>query len=83
MGMWDADEYSSTHIDFHLLVEAVVHDQTVGHPYAMRLHGMAGIVGVVSDIRVIKVCDLFVLATIGAWRVEGRIAHTARGHGAV
>ena len=28
----------ATHVDFHLLVETIVHDQGVSHPYARRLH---------------------------------------------
>ena len=28
----------ATHVDFHLLVETIVHDQCVSHPYARRLH---------------------------------------------
>lgn len=40
------------YVDFHLLVEAIVHDETVGHAYPVRLHGMARNVGVVSASKV-------------------------------
>jgi hypothetical protein len=72
------------HVDFHLLVEAVVHDQTVSHSDTMRLHGMAGVVGVVSDIRVIEVGDFLWLCTVGsARRVQRRTILGRVGHGSV
>jgi hypothetical protein len=70
------------HVNFHLLVEAVVHDETVSHSDTMRLHWMAGIVGVVSDIRVIEVGDFLGLSTIGsARRVQRRTILGRVGHG--
>lgn len=52
-----------THVDLHFLVEAIVHDQAVGHTYAMRLHGVARDVGVVAHIGVVEVGDLLVVGT--------------------
>lgn len=49
---------SDTYVDLHLLVDAIVHDQTVGQPNAMGLHGMAGNVGKVADVRVVEIGDL-------------------------
>lgn len=69
-----------THVNLHLLVQAIIHDQAVGHSYAMRLHGMSSIVGIVSDIRVVEVCDLLRLTSVDTWRIERRIALGARGH---
>ncbi len=45
--------------DLHLLVEAVVQDQRVGHAQAVRLHRMAGSVMEVSHIRIVEVNNLF------------------------
>lgn len=50
-----------THIDFHLLVKAIIHDQAVGHTYAMRLHRMTGDVGIVAHIGVVEVGNLLVV----------------------
>lgn len=46
-------------IDLHLLVDAIVHDQTVGQSYTMGLHRVTSNIGEVSDIRVVEVCHLF------------------------
>ena len=46
-------------VDLHLLVDAIVHDETVGQSYAMRLHGMASDVGEVANVRVVEVGNLF------------------------
>lgn len=51
---------NQTHVNLHLLVQAIVHDQTVGHPYTMRLHRMTRNVGIVSHVRIIKVGNLAV-----------------------
>ena len=70
------------YVNFHLLVEAVVHDKTVSHSDTVRLHGMAGIVGVVSDIRVVEVGDFLWLSIIGsARRVQRRTILGRVGHG--
>jgi hypothetical protein len=70
------------HVDFHLFVKAVVHDKTVGHSDTVRLHGMASVVGIVSDIRVVEVGDFLWLSTIGgARRVQRRTILGRVGHG--
>lgn len=74
------DHGRQTHIDFHLLVKAIIHDQAVCHSYAMRLHGMSSIISVISNIRVVKVGDLLCLSTIDAWGIEWCIALGARSH---
>jgi pyoverdine/dityrosine biosynthesis protein Dit1 len=51
--------WSASYIDFHLLVDTVVHDQAVRQAYAMRLHRMTGDICVVSNIGVVEVCDSF------------------------
>jgi hypothetical protein len=43
------------HIYLHLGVQAIVHDQTMRHAYAMGLHGMAGHIGIVTHVRVVEV----------------------------
>lgn len=40
----------NTHIDFEISVDVVVHDQTVGEPDSVRLHGMARHVGIISNV---------------------------------
>lgn len=44
------EESQGAYVDLHLLINAIVHDQTVCQAYAMRLHRMASDVGVISDI---------------------------------
>jgi hypothetical protein len=46
------------YVNLHLLVQAIVHHQTVGHPDAVRLHRMTRDVGVVANIGVVEVGDL-------------------------
>jgi hypothetical protein len=50
---------NATYVDFHLGVETVVHDQTVRHPYTVRLHRVPRYVGIIANIGVVEVCDLF------------------------
>lgn len=65
------DKVQTTYIYLHLLVRPIVHDQAVGQPYAMRLHGMAGDICIVSDIRIIEVRDLLLRPpSIGGGRVD-------------
>lgn len=45
-------------VDLQLLVQPVVHDQTVSHANPMGFHGMAGVVCIVADIAVVEVRDL-------------------------
>ena len=47
-----------TYIYLHFRVQTVVHDQTMGHPYAVWLHGMPGNIRIVSHVRVVEICDL-------------------------
>ena len=37
-------------VDLHLPVEAIVQEQVVGHPHAVRLHGVALAIVVVTDV---------------------------------
>lgn len=39
-----------TYVDFHLPVQAVVEQQVVGHPDAVRFHGVSLAVVVVPDV---------------------------------
>jgi len=60
-------------VDFHVLISAIVHDQAVGQPDSVRLHGMASDVGVVSNIGVVEVCNpLLVVSALEVRRIEGR-----------
>lgn len=51
----------NTHIDLHLLVEAIVHDQAVGHAYTVWLHRVTGDVGIVTHVGVVEVSHLLVV----------------------
>ena len=58
--------------DFHLLVEAIVHDERVAHADPGWLHGMTGPIVVVADVRVEKVADAgWVGAACGTGLEEG------------
>lgn len=41
--------------DLHLVVETIVQEQVVRHPYPVRLHGVTHAIVVVPDLRVIEV----------------------------
>ena len=75
------DKVWATYIYLHLLVGPIVHNQAVGQPYAMRLHGMACDICIVSDIRIVEVRDLLLRTpSIGGGRVDWS---EARHHGPV
>lgn len=57
-------------INLHLLVEGIVHDQTMGHPYAMWLHRVARDVGIVANVGVVEVGNLLA-AIAGPIQVDG------------
>jgi hypothetical protein len=42
--------FNSTHIDFHLAIQAIVEKEIVGHSNAMRFHGMTLAVVVIAHI---------------------------------
>ena len=67
-------------VDFELAVEAVVHDQRVGHADAVGLHGVAGVVGVVADVAVVEVGD-FLRLRVGAVGGGGRGVDAGHGGG--
>lgn len=71
-----------TYVYLELLVEAIVHNQAVGHAYAVRLHGMASDVGIVAHIRVVEVRDLLRLrAAVDVEVVERRSTGAHHGCG--
>lgn len=45
-------------VDFQVLVETVVHDERMSHANAVRFHGVAGVVGVVSDVTIVEIGHL-------------------------
>lgn len=51
--------HPGTYIDLHLVVEAIVHDETVAHADAMRLHRMSRAIVVVANVLVVEVSDAF------------------------
>lgn len=66
-----------TYINFHFLVKAIVHDQTMGHTNPVGLHWMPSDVGIVAHVRVVKICYTFLMITIG----ERLIKRGERCHG--
>jgi hypothetical protein len=57
-------ERNGTYINFHPLVDTIVHDQAVGQPDTMRLHGMTCDVCIVTNVGVVEVGH-FGLVTAG------------------
>lgn len=45
-------------VDLQVLVETVVHDEGVSHADTVRLHRVAGVVGVVSDVTIVEIGHL-------------------------
>lgn len=67
-----------TYIYFHLLVETVVHNETVGHAYPVRLHGMPSNIGIIAHIGIIEVGHCLFVAG-GPGRVDGgKVCHCCR-----
>ena len=61
----------STHVDLHLLVEAIVEQQVVSHANTMRLHGMALAIVVVANVRVVEVAHPLLAARARHHACEG------------
>jgi hypothetical protein len=61
-----------TYVYFHLLVDSVVHNQAMGQPDSMRLHGMPSNVGIISNIRVVEVRNSFLITGLENDIVDGR-----------
>lgn len=60
------------YVDFHLLVDPIVHDQAVRQPNAMGLHRMTSNVGIVSHIGVVEVSNSLLTAAVQHRSVDGR-----------
>lgn len=63
-----------THVNFHFLVQAIIHHQAVSHPNPMGLHGVASNIGIVADIGIVKICNALLLGAVIAQR-DGRNVH--------
>lgn len=61
-----------TYIYLHVLVQPIIHDQAMCHSNAVRLHGMAGDIGVVAHVGVVEVRRGFRAVAIEDRLVEGR-----------
>lgn len=61
----------TSYIYFHLLVQPIIHDEAVRHPYPMGFHGMPRDVGIVAHIGVVEVGHRF-LVIVGRRRINGR-----------
>lgn len=70
-----------THVNLHLLINTIVHDQTVRQPNSMRLHGMTSNVGIVSNVRVVEVRNpLLAARPVCGWGVDGHERGHSRRH---
>ena len=69
-----------THIDLQKLVDIVIHDQAMRQPDTMRLHRMAGDVGIIADIRVVEVGDSFLVHAHRAVERMGAVDSRGIGH---
>ena len=56
------------YIDFHFLINTVVHNQAMSQPNTMRLHRMTSDVGIIANIRVVEVRN----SLLAAWAVQRR-----------
>ncbi len=68
-----------THIDFHSLINTIVHDQAMSQPYSMWLHRMARNVSIVANIGVVEVSHLWLVA--GSEFCREGIERSKRCHG--
>jgi methyl coenzyme M reductase subunit C-like uncharacterized protein (methanogenesis marker protein 7) len=48
--MFNNSVYYVTDVNIHLFIQAVVHDQVVGHTDSMRLHDMPGAIKVIANL---------------------------------
>jgi hypothetical protein len=64
---------SATHIDFHALVQAIMHDQTVSQSDSERLHRMPELISVVANSAVIEICYLLLLTWWHYGKSKGRL----------
>ena len=60
-----------TYIDFHVFVQAIVHDEAVSKPNPVRLHWVTSCVGIISYIGVVKVGNTLLVAARVDKRVQG------------
>ena len=64
-------EREPTYIDFHVLIERVIHDKTMSQPNSMRLHWMSSNIGIIAYIGVVKVGNAFLVMAIRGRRIQG------------
>jgi len=63
-------EKEETHINFHSLVNTIVHNQAMSQPDTMRLHRMSCNVCIVTNVGVIEISHFWLVAA-GEFRREG------------
>ena len=68
-----------TYIDLHLVVESIVHNETVTHADTMRLHRMSRSIMIVSTVLVVKVGNTFLgLGCLLSWHLKCLCARSCR-----
>ena len=63
--------YQDTYIDFHVLIETIVHDQTMCQANSVRLHRMSCDICVIADVGVVEISHAFLIARIQVRRIDG------------
>ena len=48
-------ERHQTYVNFHLLIQAIVHNQAVSHSNPVRFHGMPRNIGIIAHVRIVEV----------------------------
>ena len=59
-----------TYVYFHLFVKLIVHDQTMSHSYPMGFHRMSSDIGIVTHVRIVKVCHAFFICSSRSGRIK-------------
>lgn len=71
---------NKTYVDLHLVVESIVHDQTMTHADTMRLHGVSRSIVIISNVLVVKVSHaLLGLGGLLSWDLKCLCARSCRG----
>lgn len=65
------DNGAETHINLHLFVKAIVHNQAMRHSNSMGFHRMACNIGIVAHVGIVEVCNQFLIVTVQKRRIKG------------
>ena len=58
------EDFNDTYINFHVLIETIIHDKAVRHSYTVRFHGVTSNIGIIAHIGIVEVgCRFGSIAT--------------------